>query len=177
MFPLCLRVPWLAGPRLPRPGLLSNIKPRGRSARTRHRSRHEARFSHCLVGGWTTNRPGRSEGETRAKASSTASLAVFAERSPPRQAYRVTSTRVQPRACTSGCKKVHRRWSFGKSALSARWPPIGSPISHASKFDTTLLYTFVWTVFQACAHPCADMAPNTIRVRQYGGLVCAHGRC
>ena len=75
---------------------VTNIDPCGRSARTRHQSRHRARFSHCLVGSWATNRPcssGRSEGETRAKASATTSLTVSAERSPtlPRQAYRETS--------------------------------------------------------------------------------------
>ena len=87
---------------------VTNIYPCGRSARTRHLSRHRARFSH----GWATNRPcssGRYEGETRAKASATTSLGVSAERSPPRQAYRETLMRVQPRACTSGC-------TFGQSA-------------------------------------------------------------
>ena len=74
----------------------TNIEPCGRPARTRHWSRRAARFSHCLAGGWTTNRPGRSEGETRAKASTTTSLAVFAERSPPRQAYRGLQCECSP---------------------------------------------------------------------------------
>ena len=41
--------------------------------------------------------------------------AAWESTTPPRQAYRETLMRVQPLACTSGCKKVRRRWSFGQS--------------------------------------------------------------
>ena len=72
--------------------------------------------------------------------------------------YRDTSIRVHPRACTSGCWKVLRRCWLGQSAYSARWPPTGSRISPASKFDTTLLYIFVRAV---CPSSVVDIQVQT----------------
>ena len=123
----------------------TNIEPRSRSARMRHRSRHPARFSNCLAGGWTTNRPGRSEGETRVKASSTTSLAVFAERSFP-------LADVEKDFYASAASGLYIGMQEGAQSGSRHswlWPPIGLRISPALKFDTTLLYAFIRTVYPA----------------------------
>ena len=109
--------------------------PLGRFAKTRHRSLSAARFCHCFAGGWTTNIP--SFVETLSRVSPTTRLAVSANRSSPRQAHKDTSILVQSRACISGC--VLRRWKFGQSILSARWPPTNSWTSPVSKFDMTVV--------------------------------------
>ena len=74
--------------------------------------------------------------ETRAKASYTTMpigiLSVL-------QAYKDTSIRVHPLACTSGCKNVRRRCWFRQSAYSERWPTTGLRTAPSSKFETILL--------------------------------------
>ena len=154
----------------------TNIEPLCRSARTRHRSRQAARFSHCLAGGWTTNRPGRSKGETRAKASSATSLAVFAVRSPPRQAYRETSIRVQPLAVRRDARRcaAHGR-SGSRHSRSGGHQLVHESCPPRSSNDLVVRLRSDRVPSFAYAHPCADMAPNAIGVRQYRGIVCARG--
>ena len=158
---------------------VANIDPCCRLARTRHQSRHRAMFFHCLAGGWATNRPcssGRSEGETRAKASATTSMAVSAERSPPAAGVQRLRCECSPgpvhrdaRRCGADARSDSRHsWPDG-----SRWACGPRPPRSSTHLVVQLRSDRVPSF--ACAHLCADMVPKTAGVRQYLGHVCAHG--
>ena len=125
----------------------TKIWPIGRLARTRHRSRLEARFFHCWARGCTTKSPGSDS--TNCSVCPTTCSVVVLESLLPQQAHNETSLWVQSCAWTSGCRRGLRRCSLGQFTHLHSFAPTGAWTAPASNWDTILLYNLVRTVYSS----------------------------